>query len=90
MVERLNEQNNFFIETTQKQQMKLQWSTEKNLVVIAKLGRGPNESWCGSGRIKYASEGNESVKAKGRVRKPLPLLNGGVRQLEDETCIYES
>jgi hypothetical protein len=31
-----------------------------------------------------------AFKVEGRVHKPLPLLNGRVRQLEDGTCIYES
>jgi len=53
--------------------------------------RGSKESWCGSRGVRYTSKGNEGVKVKGKTRKPLPLLiDGGVRELEDGACIYES
>jgi hypothetical protein len=51
---------------------------QKNLIVATRLGGGPKESWCGLGRVGYASGGNEGAKVKGGAHKPLPLPNGGV------------
>jgi hypothetical protein len=52
--------------------------------------RDSKKSWCGSRGVGYASKGNEGTKVKGETCKPLSLLDGGVQQLEDGTCIYES
>jgi hypothetical protein len=62
----------------------------KNLVVAARLGGGPKESWCGLRRVSYVNRGNVGIKVEGKTCRPLPLSNGKVRQLEDGTCIYES
>jgi hypothetical protein len=52
--------------------------------------KGSKESWSGSRGVGYANKGNEHAKVKAETCKPLPLSDGGVRQLEDGTSIYES
>jgi len=50
--------------------------------------KGSKKSWCGSRGVGYTDKGNEGVKVKGETHKL--LLDGGVQQLENGTCIYES
>jgi hypothetical protein len=45
---------------------------------------------CDSKGIGCASKIDEGVKVEGGACRPLQLLDGGVRQLEDGACIYES
>jgi hypothetical protein len=42
------------------------------------------------GEFGYTSKGTKGAKAKGETHQPLPLQDGGVRQLQDGACINES
>ncbi len=62
---------------------------QKNLVVAARFGRGSKEPWSAFGKVGCASRGDECFKAKDKAHNPLSLLDGGIWQFEDGTCLYE-
>ncbi len=62
---------------------------KKNLTVVTRFGGSLEEPRWDSRIVGRVSRGNEGFKVEGEACKPLLLLDGRVRQLEDGACVYE-